>query len=795
MSRPIIRALAVLTLSLATLHTPAAEPVTLTVQPDEVLNTVDEKVYAHFLEHIYHSVNGGLWGDLVWDRSFEGGGNAVAWKIDGDCAVQEGMAADVRLTFGDAKWKDYEFTLEARKAGGGEGFLILLRVLDKKQFYWANLGGWQNAGHALERGIKGEDRWRSVSKRHDGQIEENRWYRIRARCEGPHIQVWLDDAQVIDYTDDGKGPAHGRPGIGTWATQAQFRKLKVTDLAGHVLFEGLPNVPTQGATAPGWQTFGTAKVSVVSEGALNGAKCRRIEAAEGETGLIQTPMAVREGETCRGSLWARGEAREGLVVRLLDGTNVLAEKELSKPKSEWKEFEFKLKPKASCENASLVVALRGAGNILLDQVSLMPESWRKDGGFRPDLLKAIADLRPPLIRWPGGCYAEQYRWQDGIGPQHKRGRFPISMWDDVDVNSYGTDEFIEMCRELGIEPLLVINGGRHDQETPRAAYIQEACDWIEYCNGPANSKWGKIRAENGHPEPYRVKYWEIDNETWSMGAEAYADLVEAFAPAMKKTDPGITLLMCGGAGVSNAFRENWNATLIKRCASLCDYLSIHHYENPAKFAEGPLAFEKHFQELAGMIAASANTKLKLFVSEWNAQSTDWRTGLYAGGLLNAFERSGGTVGMASPALFLRHVSATGWDNAFINFDHRTWFPAPNYVVMKLWRDHYAPQRVALKGEAGPLNAVATKTEDGKALVFKAVNPTDQPVPVRLIAGERFARGKAALQVVAPGALNARNDLDSPAVVQAVKGEIRAENGAFTFTLPPFSAGAARIEGR
>ncbi len=91
-----------------------------------------------------------------------------------------------------------------------------------------------------------------------------------------------------------------------------------------------------------------------------------------------------------------------------------------------------------------------------------------------------------------------------------------------------------------------------------------------------------------------------------------------------------------------------------------------------------------------MIAKSANPNVKLYMSEWNAQSTDWRTGLYAGGFLNAAERNGDVLGMAGPALFLRHVSARAWDNAFVNFDHRRWFPAPNYVVMKLWRGHYAP---------------------------------------------------------------------------------------------------------
>ena len=192
-----------------------------------------------------------------------------------------------------------------------------------------------------------------------------------------------------------------------------------------------------------------------------------------------------------------------------------------------------------------------------------------------------------------------------------------------------------------------------------------------------------------------------------------------------------------------------------------------------------------------MIAASKNPQLKIYVSEWNAQSTDWRTGLYCGGLLNAFERCGDVLEIGGPALFLRHVSATGWDNAFVNFDHRTWFPAPNYVVMKLWREHYAPQRIALEGQTDPLNAVATKSADGKTLYVKAVNPSDEAVPVQLKLANGAA-GKATLQVVAPGDLAARNTLEARDAVQPQPAAVQQAGATLRFTLPPISCGVIEI---
>ena len=152
-----IRALAVpqitVLLVLSTAWAGAAESdatlkVAYTIDPTRVLNRIDEKVYGHFFEHIYHSANGGLWGELVWNRSFEenSGGR---WSIEDGQVVQAGMGTDQRLVFGDPTWTDYEFTLEALKTGGSEGFLILFRETKPSVHYWYNLGGWQNQRHQL----------------------------------------------------------------------------------------------------------------------------------------------------------------------------------------------------------------------------------------------------------------------------------------------------------------------------------------------------------------------------------------------------------------------------------------------------------------------------------------------------------------------------------------------------------------------------------------------------------------------------------------------------------------------
>ena len=777
----------------------AERTVAVTVDADRVVNRIDEKIYGHFLEHIFHSVNGGLWGEMVWNRSFEQRDSAGQWLAEDGTVSQKSLASNVRLPFGEPAWRDYTFTLEAKKTGGAEGFLVLFRVAGDEDFYWVNLGGWSNARHAIERGRKGEGRWHTVGPVLDGSIAKGKWYAIAVRCQGPHVQVFLDGKKVIDFTDEApKAHLAGRVGVGTWSTQARFRNLKVTALDGTVLFEGLPADLTRPSAGRFWEACGKGTVSMSGEDALNGNTCLRIVSEGPEAGIRQTPLCIRQGQTYRGSLWARGEAAGGLLLRLMDGETTLAEHALPPPTGAWKAYPIRFDAKQTATSATLQVAVRGKGTVWLDQVSLMAGAARAMGGFRPDLLKAIADLEPPVIRWPGGCFASAYRWKDGIGPQHERVAYPRDIWDDVDVNSFGTSEFIGMCRRVGAEPLIVVNIGTRNWngDVKRADFIREVQDWIQYCNGPPDSKWGKVRADAGHPEPYGVRYWEIDNETWHMGAEGYAEAVRTFAPKMKEVDPSIRIAACGSAGYGD--RGNglpWNRTIIERCADLIDYLSIHHYENPNRFADGPRAYEAFFRKTADLIARSKNPRLKIYVSEWNAQSTDWRAGLYCGGLLNAFERCGDVLTVGGPALFLRHASARSWDNAFINFDHRTWYPAPNYVVMKLWRQHYAPKRVAADGEPTPLNAVATVAADGRTIYWKAVNPTDEAVSVALTVAGGFEVGEAAMRRVAPGSLEARNTLEEPHAVRPEPGKVTVDGQTIRLILPPLAAGVVTIRKR
>ena len=633
----------------------------------------------------------------------------------------------------------------------------------------------------------------------NGSIETNKWYTIKVRCEGNNVKVSLDGRQILDVTDAEMAKT-GQVGIGTWSTQAKYRNFKVTSLDGQtVLFSETPKV-SQDLRMRHWESFGIdGTVTLNTTDAFNGKASLQIASqSERSVGIQQAGFVIKEGETYIVSLWTkqiRGTASgTPLGFRFMQGDRRQVFVDDCIATTEWKQFTTEFTPLRNMEEAvfQLFVIPSGA-TVLVDQISIMPKSWAENGGFRPELLQAIADLRPPVIRWPGGCFASAYRWKDGIGPQEKRLPYPFSIWDDLEVNSYGTDEFIRMCRLVGSEPIIVINTGTpmwNVNRTPDTAgvdWVQEACDWLEYCNGPATSKWGSVRAANGHPAPYNVKYWEIDNEI-ELSVEDYIASLKKFVPALKEIDPTIKIIACGSW---RGNRMQWDSRLINEVGELFDYLSFHQYDDPNTYANGPGRIGQYFQSLKPVIANSKNPNIKIYDSEWNAQSTDWRTGLYAGGLLNVFERCGDVVEMAGPALFLRHNVATAWDNAFVNFDNKSWYPAPNYVVMKLWWDNYAPNFLELTGEADGINAVATKSDDGKRLTLKAVNPTGEKKEVVLtIAG--FEPQNASLEIV-EAALSDRNTLEEPNKIAPKKGEVRLEGGTVRFELPALSAGVVSCE--
>lgn len=192
-------------------------------------------------------------------------------------------------------------------------------------------------------------------------------------------------------------------------------------------------------------------------------------------------------------------------------------------------------------------------------------------GFRADVVNALKAMPVPLLRWPGGCYADHYHWRDGIGaPDQRATRLGMSCGLQVeDDNSLGTHEFIALCRMLGAEPYLAGNMG--------SGSVQEMCDWVEYCNTTVNTALMRERSANGSATPFGVKLWGVGNENWGCGGhydvESYANEYRRYATMLRHVDPTAELVACGHT-------DEWNEKFFEinqRALFLLDQFSIHHY--------------------------------------------------------------------------------------------------------------------------------------------------------------------------------------------------------------------------
>jgi alpha-N-arabinofuranosidase len=196
-------------------------------------------------------------------------------------------------------------------------------------------------------------------------------------------------------------------------------------------------------------------------------------------------------------------------------------------------------------------------------------------GFRKDVLGLLRELRISVLRWPGGNFVSNYHWTDGIGPKAERPRRPELAWGGEEPNTFGTDEFLAYCAELGpgpdsVAPYICLNMG--------TGTLAEALAWVEYCNSARNTAWASRRRANGRDEPYSVRYWALGNEMygpWQVGmmtAEEYVREATRWARAIRMLDPGARLVACGETGLTE-----WDRIVVDGLAGLVDYHSIHIY--------------------------------------------------------------------------------------------------------------------------------------------------------------------------------------------------------------------------
>ena len=539
----------------------------------------------------------------------------------------------------------------------------------------------------------------------------------------------------------------------------------------------------------------------------------RIDAGRGvieRHGVHQGGIPVRQGTTYRGYLWMQTTGYDGRVAVALEediaGGVAYAEAEIGDVGGGWRRYDFTLRPTRSDLHSRFAVLFAGRGRVWIDQLSLMPDD--AVSSVRADVAERVAALRPSFIRWPGGNVAQDYHWMWGVGPRDQRPVWANLSWrNEPEPSDFGTDEFIQFSRGVGAEPALTVN------VEGRGATAEEAAAWVEYCNGPATSRYGAMRAANGHPAPYAVQYWEIGNEIWGdwvrghSDAETYARNFRRYHDAMRAVDSTIRFIAVGDNDMA------WNRTVLKRVGRSIDYLAIHHYyghdsthRDARNLMARPLHFERFYREVERVAREEApGSRIRLAINEWGLDLPEARqhamdAALYGARLMNVFERSSPLVAMSAVSDLVN-----GWPGGIIQASRHGVFVTPLYHANALYSRHLARERLRTT-VAGPtfdsshegkevpyLDAVASRSADGAEIYVKLVN-TD---PTRAMATRveiRKARvaGDATIEVLSAQEATARNSFATPDAIAPVRQRITGGSN-LNVRLPPRSVAVLTLK--
>lgn len=419
--------------------------------------------------------------------------------------------------------------------------------------------------------------------------------------------------------------------------------------------------------APPWEPVGSVTCSLVPDGVQGTAQ--RIAAQAPDAGLRQaTCLPLHRTGNYRLSLWVRGDAgaRLRVCVRQTDG-RLLGSAVLSRISRRWtrRHLALTLDRHGVPAGAPLyfTLTLDRPGSVDLDQAFLFPADHVH--GFDPDVVRLLRESKLPLLRYPGGNFVSGYHWQNGVGPVDQRPTLPNPAWDVPEYNHVGTDEFVAFCRAVGCEPMICINAG---DGTP-----EEAAAWVEYCNGSPETRWGAVRARNGHRRPYRIRFWEVGNELWGdwqvghCTAQEYAARYVAFARAMRAVDPSIQLIACGAD-------PSWNAPVLAQREEAVRSVSVHtlpgsHIPADAPPVEVwreamafPVAYREELRGLAQQMAEAGHTprlaitELQLFTNKPSLPNNgNLAEALFLAGIIHTAARLGETVEMITHSALVNHA--------------------------------------------------------------------------------------------------------------------------------------------
>ena len=543
-------------------------------------------------------------------------------------------------------------------------------------------------------------------------------------------------------------------------------------------------------------------------------------------------IGVQKGADYRFSVWARlAEGNEPVKVRVelcdiygQDERQAFVTSEVAIDSKEWKKYQVVMKSPVTMAKATLRIFLEGKQAVDLEHVSLFPtDTWKgRENGLRKDLAQALADLKPGIFRFPGGCIVEgtdldtRYNWKNSVGPVENRPlnenrwqyTFPYRYLSDY-YQSYGLGfyEFFLLCEDFGAEALPVLSCGlacqfqnddmsAHQPVDQLDSYVQDALDLIEFANGSVDTQWGKVRAEMGHPEPFNLKYIAIGNEQWDS---IYPEHLEPFVKAIRKAYPNIKIV--GSAGPNSEgdqFDYLWPE--MKRLGA--DLVDEHFYRPANWFLSQGTRYDNYDRKGP-----------KVFAGEYACHITGKKYNHFYPALLEAafmtgLERNADIVHMATYAPLFAHVEGWQWRPDLIWFDNLSTVRTASYYVQQLYSTYKGTNVLQLtmngkpvtgaEGQDGLFASSVVNSATGEIYV-KVANTSsyDQQVSVKiegLKKGQMLQSAKA-LVLYSPD-LEAENSIQHPNLIQPFEVSLQVSGSTVSGTIPAntFVVGIIKVGG-
>ncbi len=519
-----------------------------------------------------------------------------------------------------------------------------------------------------------------------------------------------------------------------------------------------------------------------------------------------------------------------VLAKLPNGPGVDLEVELVNAKGEniggttialsskdWKKYTASFVAAETEPKASFKVLLKGKGTVDLDMISLFPQdTWKqRPGGLRADLVQKLADLKPGFLRFPGGCIVEgreldtRYQWKKTLGDVANR-KMVINRWntefphrqapDYYQTFGLGFFEYFQVAEDIGASPLPIINCGMAcqfntcelvplDQLGP---YVQDALDLVEFANGPVTTKWGKKRAELGHPKPFNLKLMGIGNEQWGP---QYVERYKIFERAIHTKYPQVKLVSSVGPFPKGEIFDYLNTTFRKLKANILDE---HYYQSPQWFLDNVKRYDTYDRNGP-----------KIFAGEYAAQSVgatspenknNWQCAISEGAFMTGLERNADVVAMASYAPLFAHVDGWQWTPDLIWFDNLRSYATPNYYVQQLFSLNKGTDVVPLtldgKAVTGQDGCYASAVLDSKTgdLIIKIINTSSKKQDAGFaVNGGKALAATALLTTLQNDDLQAVNSLDNQDVVKPKTTQMNISGNTVKLELKPYSFNIVRVK--